>query len=105
MSSELPAAGVENHRRAETAAATARRGGRGRVVLDGILLAGTFVVTFGLAYLLATTHADLSMLLNTFTGVFLSLFIEAAPFLLLGALISGAIDVFVRPEQIAAGAA
>ncbi|HMA36054.1 MAG TPA: permease [Chloroflexia bacterium] len=38
--------------------------------------------------------------LRTFSVIFLSIFIEAAPFLLLGALVAGLIDAFIRPEQI-----
>ena len=39
--------------------------------------------------------------LHTFTTIFLGIFIEAVPFLLLGALASGFVEVFVRPEALA----
>ena len=38
---------------------------------------------------------------HTFTTIFLGIFIEAAPFLLAGALASGFVEVFVRPEALA----
>ena len=39
--------------------------------------------------------------LHTFTTIFLGIFIEAVPFLLLGTLASGFVEVFVRPEALA----
>ncbi len=39
--------------------------------------------------------------LHTFTTIFLGIFIEALPFLLLGTLASGFVEVFVRPESLA----
>ena len=39
--------------------------------------------------------------LHTFTTIFLGIFIEAVPFLLLGTLASGFVEVFVRPESLA----
>ncbi len=39
--------------------------------------------------------------LQTFITIFLGIFIEAAPFLLLGALASGFVEVFVRPDALA----
>ena len=39
--------------------------------------------------------------LHTFVTIFLGIFIEAAPFLLLGALASGFVEAFVRPEALA----
>ena len=39
--------------------------------------------------------------LHTFITIFLGIFIEAAPFLLAGALASGFVEVFVRPEALA----
>ena len=38
---------------------------------------------------------------HTFITIFLGIFIEAVPFLLLGALASGFVEVFVRPEALA----
>src|SRR4051812_13820069 len=39
--------------------------------------------------------------MQTFATVFLGIFIEAMPFVLLGALVSGVIGVFVRDETVA----
>ena len=39
--------------------------------------------------------------LQTFVTIFLGIFIEAVPFLLLGTLASGFVEVFVRPEALA----
>ncbi len=39
--------------------------------------------------------------LHTFATIFLGIFIEAAPFLLAGAVASGFVEVFVRPEVLA----
>ena len=39
--------------------------------------------------------------LHTFITIFLGIFIEAVPFLLLGTLASGFVEVFVRPEALA----
>ena len=39
--------------------------------------------------------------LQTFITIFLGIFIEAAPFLLLGTLASGFVEVFVRPDALA----
>ncbi|HMA36060.1 MAG TPA: permease [Chloroflexia bacterium] len=44
--------------------------------------------------------ADLSTAVSNFSVIFLSIFIEAAPFLLLGTVVSGLIAAFVRPEQL-----
>src|SRR5439155_4570720 len=49
----------------------------------------------------ANAHIDVGATLNAFSTRFLSVFIEAAPFLLLGTLLSGLIDTFVAPEHIA----
>jgi len=43
---------------------------------------------------------DTASLLNSFSVRFLSIFIEAAPFLLLGTIVSGLISTFVTEEQI-----
>jgi uncharacterized membrane protein YraQ (UPF0718 family) len=45
--------------------------------------------------------ANLGVVSSGFTVRFLSLFIEAAPFLLLGSIASGLIDTFVSPDHIA----
>jgi len=39
--------------------------------------------------------------ISTFTAVFLGIFIEAAPYLLLGTLASGLVEVFFKPEELA----
>ena len=44
--------------------------------------------------------SDAASLLNSFSVRFLSIFIEAAPFLLLGTIVSGLISTFVSEEQI-----
>ncbi|NDJ62447.1 MAG: permease [Chloroflexi bacterium] len=44
---------------------------------------------------------DLGVTLGIFTTRFLGIFIEAVPFLLLGTVVSGLIDAFVRAEDIA----
>ncbi|MCZ7542759.1 MAG: permease [Anaerolineae bacterium] len=43
---------------------------------------------------------DLGAQLATFTTIFLGIFIEAAPFLLLGTVASGLVEVFVRREDL-----
>jgi len=50
---------------------------------------------------IVTSPRDPATLLSIFTTRFLGIFIEAVPFLLLGALASGLIDAFVRPDDIA----
>jgi uncharacterized membrane protein YraQ (UPF0718 family) len=62
----------------------------GTVVLDNLLPLG--------AYLPAVALPDLA---QNFVTVFLGIFIEAAPFLLLGALASGLIAVYISPDDIA----
>lgn len=62
----------------------------GTVVLDNFVPLG--------AYLPAVALPDLA---QNFVTVFLGIFIEAAPFLLLGALASGLIAVFISPDDIA----
>jgi len=48
-----------------------------------------------------TTRVSVPDRLHTFTTIFLGIFIEALPFLLLGTLASGFVEVFVRPETLA----
>ena len=62
----------------------------GTVVLDNFVPLGVYVPAVALP--------DLA---QNFVTVFLGIFIEAAPFLLLGALASGLIVVFISPEDIA----
>jgi hypothetical protein len=44
--------------------------------------------------------ASLSSSFNTFTTIFLGIFIEAAPFLLLGTLASGLVEVYFNKESV-----
>ena len=59
-----------------------------------LLIGGT------IAYQTLRTGADLSATLNNFATRFLGIFIEAVPFLLLGSLASGLIEVFVKTADI-----
>lgn len=61
---------------------------------------GLAVVAVLLAAVLGTGD-DAGNVMSIFATRFLGIFIEAAPFLLLGTLVSGLIDAFVRPEDIA----
>jgi hypothetical protein len=45
-------------------------------------------------------RVSLSDRLSTFSTVFLGIFIEAVPFLLLGTLASGLVEVFISPDQL-----
>jgi uncharacterized membrane protein YraQ (UPF0718 family) len=54
-----------------------------------------------LFWIATSAQVDFGSTLNTFSVRFLSVFIEAAPFLLLGTLLSGVIDTFVSPKHIA----
>jgi hypothetical protein len=47
------------------------------------------------------TGRDAGMILSIFSTRFLGIFIEAAPFLLLGTLVSGLLEAFIKPEDIA----
>ena len=62
----------------------------GTVVLDNFVPLGVYIPALALP--------DLA---QNFVTVFLGIFIEAAPFLLLGALASGLIAVFISPDDIA----
>lgn len=62
-----------------------------------ILLAVTLLL---MLFVLLNTRVRFDTLINAFSVRFLSLFIEAAPFLLLGTLVSGLIEAFVRREHI-----
>lgn len=72
-----------------------------------VLAVGGLGVGIGLAWLLVR-RADLPMLLaalpdrvNTFTTIFLGIFIEAVPFLLLGTIASGFVEVFTDQGSFA----
>lgn len=58
------------------------------------------LMTGAIVYQTLHTEADLSTTLNIFVTRFLSNFVEAMPFLLLGVLTSGLIEVLIRPEDI-----
>jgi uncharacterized membrane protein YraQ (UPF0718 family) len=47
------------------------------------------------------TGRDAGMIISIFSTRFLGIFIEAAPFLLLGTLVSGLLEAFIKPEDIA----
>jgi uncharacterized membrane protein YraQ (UPF0718 family) len=70
--------------------------------LRNALLAGLAVALalFALSAGIASGR-DAATLISLFTTRFLGILIEAMPFLLLGAITSGLIDAFVRPEDIA----
>lgn len=70
------------------------------LIVLGILL-GTFVLDNFLPLAGAFPALALPDLAQNFVTVFLGIFIEAAPFLLLGALASGLIAVYVTPDDIA----
>src|SRR5438874_12867659 len=61
----------------------------------------TVLVLGALLVLAASAGANLAIVSSGFAVRFLSLFIEAAPFLLLGSIASGLIDSFVSPDHIA----
>ena len=63
------------------------------------IAAGAVLVVAMLLIMLAG-RANVGAVIGTLSTRFLSLFIEAAPFLLLGTLLSGLIDAFVRQEHI-----
>lgn len=64
------------------------------LVIGGLLLAFVLIAVFG-------TGVDAPAVLSRFATYFLGIFLEAAPFLLLGALVSGLIDSFVSADDIA----
>jgi uncharacterized protein len=67
-------------------------------IILGTLLLDSVLPVLGLAPALAITLPDVA---QNFITVFLGIFIEAAPFLLLGSIASGLIDVFVTADDIA----
>jgi uncharacterized protein len=64
------------------------------LVVIGVLAAPLF------PFLPANSFVELSAKLNLFATVFLGIFIEALPYLLVGTLISGMVEVFVDRDQI-----
>jgi uncharacterized membrane protein YraQ (UPF0718 family) len=65
------------------------------------LLGGVVIVLIVLLAAVIGTGQDAPTLISIFSTRFLGIFIEAVPFLLLGTLVSGLLEVFVRPEDIA----
>lgn len=71
------------------------------VVLILLILLGTFALDSLLPLLGVAPAVNLPDVAQTYVTTFLGIFIEAAPFLLLGSLASGLIAVFVTPDDIA----
>lgn len=71
------------------------------VLLVLLILLGTFLLDNVLPVLGVAPALDLPDLAQTFVTTFLGIFIEAAPFLLLGTVASGIIAVFVTPDDMA----
>jgi uncharacterized membrane protein YraQ (UPF0718 family) len=70
----------------------------------GQVLVRLSLLTLGLTLVIAvvlTTGDDPATVISTFSTRFLGIFIEAAPFLLLGTLVSGLIEAFVSREALA----
>ncbi len=67
------------------------------------LAVGLAVIAVGILVLAAmlSTGEDAGTILSIFSTRFLGIFIEAVPFLLLGAVVSGLIDSFISPEDLA----
>ena len=72
---------------------------RGTLLMWLSIAAGALLLIIMLLVMLGG-RANLGAIISTLSTQFLSLFIEAAPFLLLGTLLSGLIDAFVRQEHI-----
>ena len=100
------------HRVAELAhAGPASRARRRRSVPLMVVVAVLVVVALVLAWAVGRNQSSIDDAfaapvsvpdrLHTFTTIFLGIFIEAVPFLLLGTLASGFVEVFVRPETLA----
>jgi hypothetical protein len=68
-----------------------------RLMWGGVIVAGLALIILALL----TSAADPGALIGIFATRFLGIFIEAVPFLLLGSLVSGLIDAFVRADDIA----
>ncbi|MEQ8676918.1 MAG: permease [Aggregatilineales bacterium] len=66
--------------------------------LSGLLILLAFIA--GFAYIIFTATPDPTVTLQIFSTRFLGIFIEAAPFLLLGTLVSGFLEVYVTREDI-----
>jgi len=64
------------------------------------IFVGLFIA-IAVGYAVINRGQDLSATLSVFATRFLGIFIEAVPFLLLGTVVSGLIEVFVRSDDIA----
>ncbi|MEZ4519985.1 MAG: permease, partial [Chloroflexota bacterium] len=64
-------------------------------------VAAVLLVLIAITLLPGTSLSFLNERLQTFTTIFLGIFIEAVPFLLLGSLVSGLIAVFVDSATVA----
>jgi uncharacterized membrane protein YraQ (UPF0718 family) len=71
------------------------------VILILVVLLGTFALDNLLPVLAGAPALSLPDLAQTYVTTFLGIFIEAAPFLLLGSIASGLIAVFVTPDDMA----
>jgi hypothetical protein len=66
-----------------------------------LLAVGIILIYFGYRYLLeAPWLVGVMDRLAGFTTIFLGIFIEALPFLLLGALASGLVEIFISPQEL-----
>lgn len=103
LSEPAPGAEVMAARPARPARPARRRawvGGGAALLL--VLLAAWFAATRQTSIDAAfAAPVSVAERLQTFTTIFLGIFIEAAPFLLAGALASGFVEVFVRPATLA----
>lgn len=75
-----------------------QKGGRNRTRLIYGLMAFVMLALFIIIIILENPQATF----NSFTTRFLGIFIEAVPFLLLGSLVSGLIEVFISRDQLIA---
>lgn len=67
----------------------------------GRLLMGVLVLVILIGALLPLRSGTVGDQIQTFTTIFLGIFIEAVPFLLAGSLVSGFIELFVNQEALA----
>lgn len=72
-----------------------------RLIRSYALTGLIFVLVAVLLAAIIGTGQSAGTILSIFSTRFLGIFIEAVPFLLLGTLVSGLLEVFVRPEDIA----
>jgi len=60
----------------------------------------TLFIVGAIGYQALNTNADITVTISIFATRFLGIFIEAVPFLLLGSITSGLIEIFVKTEDI-----